>query len=495
MSVAASQKQKALDGYIRVSRVNGRSGDSYRSPSDQRAVIERLAVAHGLKLGEIVVEEDVSGSKKIAQRELGRLVEKVEGGQSGGLVVWKVSRFSRSLLDGVTTASRISEAGGRLIGEDLDTAAPMGKALLGLMLGLAEEELDARREGWKRATDGAIARGVYIGATPVGFTKQDDQTLRQNADAPAVRDVFLSRTKGRSWNELASDLELANVKTATGSTSWHINSVRSLIQNPIYKGTLVNGHEHHFPHLAVVTPAEWEAAQPTKGAGNHEHVQRGRWAVLGGLVRCDSCGRSLAPGETHKGGKSYRYYRCQNRVCEAQARVNADTLDAYVVGTALSYFDRLAAVGAVVTGEDVDVETLTELEQAVESAKARRRAAALVLDADDEADVKALEALSVEVETAKAALTDAQGSSATSITPEEFRAAWSGWTVEEKRAAIRNIVKCVTVARGVKIADTAAKDIGALVDFAARQGEALEVSFETEDAQGVTIEYLVGGAS
>src|SRR6266540_1084355 len=90
-----------LDGYIRVSRVNGRSGESYRSPGDQRAVIERLAAAHGLTLGEVVIEEDVSGSRKIAQRELGRLVEKVEAGQSGGLIVWKVSRFSRSLLDGV----------------------------------------------------------------------------------------------------------------------------------------------------------------------------------------------------------------------------------------------------------------------------------------------------------------------------------------------------------------------------------------------------------
>ena len=34
--------------------------------------------AHGLQLGEVVVEEDVSGCKKIAQRELGRLVEKID---------------------------------------------------------------------------------------------------------------------------------------------------------------------------------------------------------------------------------------------------------------------------------------------------------------------------------------------------------------------------------------------------------------------------------
>jgi integrase len=74
-----------FDGYIRVSRVGGRDGDSYRSPHDQREAIERLAAAHGLAIGEVVVEEDVSGGKKAEQRGLDRLVRKVESGESEGL--------------------------------------------------------------------------------------------------------------------------------------------------------------------------------------------------------------------------------------------------------------------------------------------------------------------------------------------------------------------------------------------------------------------------
>ena len=45
-----------FDGYIRVSRVNGREGDSYQSPERQRETIERLAAAKGLRLGEVVTE-------------------------------------------------------------------------------------------------------------------------------------------------------------------------------------------------------------------------------------------------------------------------------------------------------------------------------------------------------------------------------------------------------------------------------------------------------
>jgi len=79
----------SLDAYIRVSRVGGREGDSYRSPRDQRDAIERLAAVHRLALGEVVVEEDVSGGKKPEQRGLARLVEKIESGESGGLLVWR----------------------------------------------------------------------------------------------------------------------------------------------------------------------------------------------------------------------------------------------------------------------------------------------------------------------------------------------------------------------------------------------------------------------
>ena len=45
---------KPFDGYIRVSRVNGRAGNSYRSPGDQRTIIKDLAKQYGVTLSEIV---------------------------------------------------------------------------------------------------------------------------------------------------------------------------------------------------------------------------------------------------------------------------------------------------------------------------------------------------------------------------------------------------------------------------------------------------------
>jgi site-specific DNA recombinase len=161
----------SFDGYVRVSSTKGRNGERFISPDVQRGTVERLA-AKAVTLGEIVEDLDVSGGKRVADRELGRLVERIENGESEGLIVWKVSRFSRSLLDAVTTATRIKEAGGRLIAEDFDSARPMGKAMLGLMAGLVEEELDARRQGWSEARRRALERGVPNGRVPLGYRKR-----------------------------------------------------------------------------------------------------------------------------------------------------------------------------------------------------------------------------------------------------------------------------------------------------------------------------------
>src|SRR5262245_50796542 len=160
-----------LDGYIRISRVNGRNGDSFLSPKVQRDTIERIAHAKGVELGEVVEERDVSGGKKVRERELGRLVEKVENGESNGLIVWRVSRFARDLQDCVEAANRVTGAGGRFIAEDIDSTMPYYKAMLGFLGGLAEDQLEERRSDFNEARRRAVERGVHVGEAPVGYRK------------------------------------------------------------------------------------------------------------------------------------------------------------------------------------------------------------------------------------------------------------------------------------------------------------------------------------
>lgn len=122
----------SMDGYVRVSKVAGRKGESYISPKVQRDKITGWAKLHELELGEVVVEEDVSGAKPVDERELGRLLRRVESGESAGIIAYKLSRFGRGALETLQAVERIKTAGGRLVTveDGVDSAKPGGRLLL-----------------------------------------------------------------------------------------------------------------------------------------------------------------------------------------------------------------------------------------------------------------------------------------------------------------------------------------------------------------------------
>ena len=200
---------KRLDGYVRISRVGGREGDGYISPKVQREKIEHWAALHDIELGEIVVEEDVSGVRALAERGLGRLVEKCERGESDGIVVYRVDRFSRSPRDTFEAVDRLEKAGARLVGvqDGVDSSAPSGELVLTVLAGIAREQWKQRRDNWSEATGRAVADGIHISSRPpTGYVKENGKRSRLVPDpevAPLIREVFLRRAKGDSWGALA----------------------------------------------------------------------------------------------------------------------------------------------------------------------------------------------------------------------------------------------------------------------------------------------------
>jgi DNA invertase Pin-like site-specific DNA recombinase len=82
--------------YIRVSRVGGRDGDSFISPTVQRERIEVWAASHGHAIGPWYTDLDEPGSK-IDRPEFQRALEACERGDVAGVVVTKLDRFARSV--------------------------------------------------------------------------------------------------------------------------------------------------------------------------------------------------------------------------------------------------------------------------------------------------------------------------------------------------------------------------------------------------------------
>jgi site-specific DNA recombinase len=333
---------KGFIGYIRVSRINGRGGDTFISPEVQRKTIEGLAASKGIEISEWVEELDRSGKRGAKRPDFDRAIELVESGECAGIVVAKLTRFARSVLDTHRAIERMEAGGGSLIAADLDIdpKSPTGKLMRTMLAALAEFELDIITEKWLEARVEAVDRGIYIAHTPpLGYRFDKEHRLVPDPRTKdALRALFLARADGTPYQALVEQWrELTGQEIAVGSLNRVISNRAYL--GEVRSGPLVNDEAHE----PLLTPAEWTAAQAVS-------TQRGRrtetsTALLGAAtLRCGSCGRTMS----FRGGKEGQY--CCNRqskgeTCPGPVLIDGKKLDSYVEAELLKLLARAEGEG------------------------------------------------------------------------------------------------------------------------------------------------------
>ncbi len=325
---------RKLDGYVRVSRVGGREGDSFVSPQLQRDRIEAAARNAGAEI--VVWHEDLDESGGNADRPgFVSALERVEAGETEGIVVSKLDRFARSVLDARKALQRIDDAGGVFISAEdgFDSSTPMGRFAQTMLFAMAELELERVREGWTSARAVAARRGVHMAKVPTGYDRGDDGRLTPNGDAATITEAFRARARGANLSEVARLLDDRKVTPASRKAdgSWSSSSARALLANRVYLGEISSGDVVNAEaHPALVTLAEFEAAQKAKGHGVVRSVETG--SLLAGILRCESCRHALkAKTITGSGAKVYRCSRVHaSGTCPAPATIYATVADPYV---------------------------------------------------------------------------------------------------------------------------------------------------------------------
>jgi site-specific DNA recombinase len=131
-----------------------RDPDRWLTVPHQREAIERWCADHDHRPAELRQDIDVSGAS--ADRpNLEELVERVESGELGGVVVAKLDRFSRWLPYGVKIIERIDRAEGLFIAaaDGFDLRKDEGRLQFHVMLSFADYELRRFRTNWRRARE------------------------------------------------------------------------------------------------------------------------------------------------------------------------------------------------------------------------------------------------------------------------------------------------------------------------------------------------------
>jgi site-specific DNA recombinase len=318
-----------VDGYVRVSTVRGRSGESFISPAVQREQIEAWAKLHDAMIGEIFEELDESGGRSDRPLLL-RALERIETGESRGVIVARLDRWGRSLLDGLSSIERIRAAGGTFVSvqDGLDLSTPTGKFVLRILLSVAEMERERISEVWSTARQRAIARGVYMTQSPVGYQRTANGRLKIDLrSAPVIKELFRRRAAGARWRDLCRYLEEAGLETGRGNSFWSDNTVRCLVRNRAYLGEARHGeYLNTSAHEPLIDAATFMAAQLPRRAIGSKHR-----TPLAGLLRCAGCRMAMHLTTSGHTGREQRVYRCQGKSsqgpCPSRGVIPAEELE------------------------------------------------------------------------------------------------------------------------------------------------------------------------
>jgi DNA invertase Pin-like site-specific DNA recombinase len=435
-----------MDGYVRVSRVGMRRGDRFISPSVQREQIAGWARLNETCVLTVFEELDASGGR--ADRPLlEHALQRIEDGVSDGLIVAKVDRFGRSLVNSLLAIRRIQQAGGRFVAvaDGLDAGTDAGRLVLRIMLSMAEFELERQRTGFEIAKARAIERGLYIGAhVPVGYAKTPSGHLTPDPrTARLITQLYKRRAAGESIETLRSWLESRGVRTAKGNPGWSGTTTRNLLKRRVYLGEVFYGrYVREGAHPALTDPVTWEVAQRPRYTGPNRPTQP---TLLRGLVRCASCGMSLGMGSRPRGG--YYCCRCHSAAgaCPAPAYISAFELERRVEAIVFDLLGRRRE------------RTEAPLRTAQKRADAAHRSLAAYRDSPEILNALGQRAfadgLAVRTEDLKAARLDVatiRSSIATQALPptSHLEREWPWMSIEQRRAVILAVIDCVFVRPG-----------------------------------------------
>ncbi len=431
-----------LDGYIRVSQVAGRRGDGFISPSVQREQIEAWTSSNGALLGEVFEELDESGGR--ADRPLlMEAIERVESGESEGVIVAKLDRFGRSLLDGLGAIARIEEAGGTFVSvqDGFDLSTSTGKLVLRIMFSIGEWELERVRINWDIARGRAVARGLYIFRTaPVGYRRGKDRRLRIDPKAAAVvKGVFEQRLRGQTLERITEFLNNSELSTETG-VPFSVSHVQYMIKTRAYRGEVhCGGHRKLSAHEPIVDAATWDACQSPS-----RPPRRRVEALLKERVRCANCGRLMRPVRRANGNQCYSCPGVRGK-CTAPAHIRTDLIDPLVEDMMLGMWQRARSSEHNLEAEGCE-EALASAEANLavyrDNSKLQRRLGENGFEAGVASRQRTVEHKLLEVSEARRAVRRAR------FDVSNLEARWPGLSWDERRSALGEFIDCIIVARG-----------------------------------------------
>ena len=279
---------------------------------------------------------------------LARLLADIKAGKVDCVVVYKVDRLSRSLLDFAQIMAIFDEhkVAFASVTQQFNTSTPMGRLVLNVLLSFAQFEREIIGERIRDKIAAQRRKGKWAGGFPIlGYDVDrngNSPKLVVNArEARRVSEIFELYLSLRSMLPVVDELkrrEWRNKKWETkkgtykGGAPFDRGSLYALLTNPLYidkvkhKADILDGE-----HEAIVSDDIFQKAQTLlqrNGRTGGAEVRNRYGALLKGLLFCHACDHTMVHNFTGRGGKQYRYYTCTHAIKNGRKSCPSSSLPA-----------------------------------------------------------------------------------------------------------------------------------------------------------------------
>ncbi len=258
---------------------------------------------------------------------LQQLLQDIKAGKVNTVVVYKIDRLTRSLMDFSKLVEIFDQYSVTFVSvtQSFNTTTSMGRLTLNVLLSFAQFEREVIGERVRDKICASKKKGMWMGGNnPVGYERVKKELVPKKEEISIVTMLFERYLILGSVRRLMEELKERNIVSPTwissknkkhGGVPYSRGALYAILSNPVYIGKIKHKSQvYDGLHAAIIDQGLWDKVQQhLKENLASDKIQRKGQSLLQGKIY-DHEGSLYTPSHTNKKGKRYRYYISQNLV-------------------------------------------------------------------------------------------------------------------------------------------------------------------------------------
>lgn len=262
---------------------------------------------------------------------LQRLLQDIKDGKIDCIVVYKIDRLTRSLLDFSKIIELLDEYKCSFVAvtQSFNTSNSMGRLMLNVLLSFAQYERELTSERIRDKFAASSQLGMWMGGIPpLGYDPKNRELNINKQEAEIVKIIYQTFLETESVTETVRAVNALGHKTKSwvsekgrkyNGVAFSKKAIYHILHNPVYAGKIKHKDKiYQGKHDQIIDPEAWEKAQSIFTRRDDRVLKPATRIstppMLKGILHCGCCGAIMTPSYCmKKNGTRYRYYTCSSK--------------------------------------------------------------------------------------------------------------------------------------------------------------------------------------